>query len=290
MSLCGSFLIRHRSYFQKKKLASISFGFGAESFHFNPDQKYYRFNPQIDATFRPEGLASNKRSVIGLELISLHQENLHKKVLNGTFNSSLTYIYSNSSSSLSRVLGAALQVGDSFTKFSSSYRNRKYYNEGKQYTFRFFFGLLYDQNNSGNFDFGISRVNDYSFKYNFLGRSERSGFFSQQYILAEGGFKSFIPTQNANQWMMSANFSSTLWRGLEVYSDIGVVKNRMQNKRFIYDAGLSLNMIQDYLEIYLPLYSNLGWEIDDNSYSSKIRFTFSVQVSDLISLFTRSWF
>ena len=290
MSLCGSFLIRHRSYFQKKKLASISFGFGAESFHFNPDQKYYRFNPQIDATFRPEGLASNKRSVIGLELISLHQENLHKKVLNGTFNSSLTYIYSNSSSSLSRVLGAALQVGDSFTKFSSSYRNRKYYNEGKQYTFRFFFGLLYDQNNSGNFDFGISRVNDYSFKYNFLGRSERSGFFSQQYILAEGGFKSFIPTQNANQWMMSANFSSTLWRDLEVYSDIGVVKNRMQNKRFIYDAGLSINMIQDYLEIYLPLYSNLGWEIDDNSYSSKIRFTFSVQVSDLISLFTRSWF
>ena len=40
--------------------------------------------------------------------------------------------------------------------------------KGRQYTFRFFIGLLSDQNNSGNFDFGISRVNDYSFKYNFF--------------------------------------------------------------------------------------------------------------------------
>ena len=290
MSLSGSLSIRYRSYFQQKKLASISYGFGAESFHFNPDQRYYRFNPQIDATFRPEGLASNKRSILGLELVSLFQEDQNKKLLDGTFNSSLSYAYSNSSSSSSKVFGVALQTGDSFTKFSASYRNRKYYIEGKQYTFRFFIGLLSDQNNSGNFDFGISRVNDYSFKYNLLGRSETSGFFSQQYVLAEGGFKSFIPTQTANQWMMSANFSTTLWRGLEFYSDIGVVKNRKKNKRFIYDAGLSVNLVQDYLAIYFPLYSNLGWEIDDKAYSSKIRFTLSVQASDLISLFARSWF
>ena len=290
MRLSGSLSIRHRSYFQEKKLASISYGFGAESFHFNPDQRYYRFNPQIDATFRPEGLASNKRSIVGLELVSLFQEDQNKKLVDGTFNSSLSYGYSNSSSSSSKGFGVALQTGDSFTKFSASYRNRKYYTEGKQYTFRFFIGLLSDQNNSGNFDFGISRVNDYSFKYKLLGRSETSGFFSQQYVIAEGGFKSFIPTQTANQWMMSANFSTTLWRGFEVYSDIGVVKNRKENKRFIYDAGFSVNLVQDYLAIYFPLYSNLGWEIDDKAYSSKIRFTLSIQASDLVSLFARSWF
>ena len=189
MSLCGSFLIRHRSYFQKKKLASISFGFGAESFHFNPDQKYYRFNPQIDATFRPEGLASNKRSVIGLELISLHQENLHKKVLNGTFNSSLTYIYSNSSSSLSRVLGAALQVGDSFTKFSSSYRNRKYYNEGKQYTFRFFFGLLFDQNNRAISNIAFDPCNRITWQNFQRGSHNMVGFFDCQRLPYPPDFK-----------------------------------------------------------------------------------------------------
>ena len=290
MSLSGSFSILHRSYFQKKKLASISYRAGVESFHFNQNQRYYRFNPQIDATFRPEGLASNKRSIVGLQLVSLFQEDQNKKLEDGTFNSSLTYTFSNSSSSTSRGFGAALQMGDSFTKFSASYRNRKYYREGKQYTFRFFIGLLSDQNNSGNFDFGISRVNDYSFTYNLLGRSETSGFFSQQYVLAEGGFKSFIPTQMANQWVMSTNLSTTLWRGLEVYSDIGLVKNRGQKNRFIYDAGLSLNLIQDYLGLYFPLYSNLGWEVDDKAYSSKIRFTLSVQTSQLLSLFTRSWF
>ena len=290
MSLSGSFSLRHRSYFQKKKLANISYGFGVESFHFNSDQRYYRFNPQIDATFRPEGLASNKRSIVGLELVSLHQEDQNKKLLNSTFNTSLNYVYGNSSSSSSKRIGAALQMGDSFTKFSASYRNRKYYSEGKQYTFRFFIGLLSDQKKSGNFDFGISRVNDYSFTYNLLGRSETSGFFSQQYVLAEGGFKSFIPTQTANQWIMSANLSTTLWRGLEVYSDMGLVKNRGQKNRFIYDAGLSFNLIQDYLGLYFPLYSNLGWEIDDKAYPSKIRFTLSIQTSQLLSLFTRSWF
>ena len=96
-----------------------------------------------------------------------------------------------------------------------------------------------------------------------MGRSETSGFFSQQYLLAEGGFKSFIPIQMVNQWMISANLSTTLWRGLEIYSDIGLVKNRGQKNRFIYDAGLNLNLIQDYLGLYFPLYSNLGWEIDD---------------------------
>ena len=290
MSLSGSFSIRHRSYFQKKKLANVSYGFGVESFHFKPVQRYYRFNPQINATFRPEGLASNKRSIVGLELVSLHQEDQNKKLIDGAYNSSLSYTYTNSSSSLSRGFGAALQLGDSFTKFSVSYRNRKYYSEGKQYTFRFFIGLLSDQNKSGNFDFGISRVNDYSFTYNLLGRSETSGFFSQQYVLAEGGFKSFISIQMANQWMMSTNLSTTLWRGLELYSDIGLVKNRGQKNHLIYDAGLSFNLIEDYLGLYFPFYSNLGWEIDDKAYPSKIRFTLSIQASQLLSLFTRSWF
>lgn len=290
MSLSGSLSIRHRSYFQEKKLVSISYGLGAESFHFNPDQRYYRFSPQINATFRPEGLASNKRSIVGLELVSLFQEDQNNKLDDGTINTSLSYIYGNSSSSSSKGLDTALQMGGSFTKFSASYRNRKYYKEGKQYTLRFFIGILSDKNNSGNFDFGISRVNDYSFTYNLLGRSETSGFFSQQYVLAEGGFKSFIPTQTANQWIMSANLSTTLWRGLEVYSDIGLIKNRGQKNLFIYDAGINLNLIQDYLELYFPLYSNLGWEIDDKAYPSKIRFTLSIQTSQLLSLFTRSWF
>ena len=290
MTMNGSFSIRHRSYFQKKKLTDISYGLAAESFHFNPDQRYYRFNPQINATFRPNGLASNKRSIVGIELVSLIQEDQNNKFLNDTYNSSLFYTNSNSSSSSSRVYSATLQMGDSFTKFFASYRNRKYYKEGKQYNFRFFIGFLSNQDNTGNFDFGISRVNDYSFMYNLLGRSETSGFFSQQYVLADAGFKSFMNIKTANQRIISTNFSTTLWRGLEVYSDLGLVKNQGQKNHFIYDAGLSLNLIQDYLGLYFPFYSNLGWEIDDKAYASKIRFTLSVQTSQLLSLFTRSWF
>lgn len=289
-SLSGAFSLWHRSFYKEKKLASISYGFGLESFHFNEDQRYYRLNPQIEATFRPEGLASNKRRVVKLNLVFLHQEDQNKELSDGSINGSLTYAYVNGNSSWSKGFGATLQAGESFTKFSASYGNRKYYTEGRQYAYRLFLGVLSDSKHSGNFDFGISRVNDYSFTYKLLGRSETSGFFSQQYVLAEAGFKSLIPIQTANQWVISTNLNATLWRGLEVYSDIGWVKNSGQSKHFIYDAGLNLNIVQDYLGLYFPLYSNLGWEIDDKAYSSKIRFTLSVQASELLSLFTRSWF
>jgi hypothetical protein len=45
------------------------------------------------------------------------------------------------------------------------------------------------------------------FDYNYYGRSENTGFFSQQLIIAEGGFKSKLDTSFANQWMTTVNAS-----------------------------------------------------------------------------------
>ena len=75
-----------------------------------------------------------------------------------------------------------------------------------------------------------------------------------------------------------------------MYGDLGFVKNKEKDASFIYDAGIGLNLVQDYLQLYFPVYSNLGWEVNDNKYSTKIRFTLSLKGNDIISLFTRSWF
>jgi hypothetical protein len=40
------------------------------------------------------------------------------------------------------------------------------------------------------FSYAADRPTDYLFDYNYLGRSESTGLYSQQFILAEGGFKS----------------------------------------------------------------------------------------------------
>lgn len=289
-NLAGSFSVTHRSYFQDRKLSGITYRFGLKSFHFDESNRYYRISPEIFATFKPEGLSSNKRSTIGLQLISLFRENSIQNNYDDFYVGSLSYALANSNSAVSKVFGVNLQVGESFQKVAASYRNRKYYTEARQYTYRLFLGFLADSNNSGNFDFGVSRVNDYSFSFNFLGRSERTGIYSQQYVLADAGFKSFIPVQTANQWVLSSNLSTTVWRSFELYSDVGWIKNKGEKFDFIYDAGVSLNLLQDYLALYFPVYSNLGWEVNDASYANKIRFSLSLEASDIISLFTRSWF
>jgi hypothetical protein len=289
-NLAGSFSVLRRSYFQDRKLSAITYRFGLKSFHFDENNRYYRISPEIFATFKPEGLSSNKRSTIGLQFISLIRENSIQNNYDDFYVGSLSYSLANSNSAISKVFGVNIQVGESFQKFAASYRNRKYYTEARQYTYRLFLGFLADTIKSGNYDFGISRVNDYSFSFNFLGRSERSGIYSQQYVLADAGFKSFIPVQSANQWVWSSNLSTTIWRSFELYGDVGWIKNKGKKFDFIYDAGFNLNLLQDYLALYFPVYSNLGWEVNDASYATKIRFSLSLEASDIISLFNRSWF
>jgi hypothetical protein len=82
--------------------------------------------------------------------------------------------------------------------------------------------LLYNNSNS-DFCFALDRPTDYLFDYGYYGRSESSGF-SQQLILAEGGFKSKLNTPYANQWMTTLNGGYTIWNWIELYGDAGLLK------------------------------------------------------------------
>ena len=86
------------------------------------------------------------------------------------------------------------------------------------------------------------------------------------------------------------NTSIGLWRWIEVYGDLGFLKNKGEKERFVYDSGLRLNLVTDYFELYLPMYSNNGWEIAQPKYQEKIRFIVTVSPKTLIGLFSRKWF
>jgi hypothetical protein len=128
------------------------------------------------------------------------------------------------------------------------------------------------------------------FDYNFFGRSESTGIFSQQYVMAEGGFKSKIAPRYANQYLTALNASYSIWNWIEVYGDIGFMKSKHQTGDFVYDSGIRLNLVQDYFELYFPVYSNNGWEISQNKYNEKIRFVVTFAPKTLVNLFTRKWF
>jgi len=186
-----------------------------------------------------------------------------------------------------------LQFAERFGKVSVNYEYRNLSESNRQFNIRFFAGtFLYNKTDTSSdyFSFALDRPTDYLFDYNYLGRSESSGIFSQQIIIAEGGFKSMLDTPFANRWMTTVNASTTLWKYIEAYGDIGFVKNRSENPNFVYDSGIRLNLITDYFEVYFPIYSNLGWEVGQPNYEERIRILFTLDPGRLLGLFRRKWF
>ena len=60
--------------------------------------------------------------------------------------------------------------------------------------------------------------------------------------------------------------------------------------KFIYDTGIKLNIIPEFLEFYLPVQSTLGFEPAKDSYLSHIRFTFNFNLSAVINHFRKGWY
>jgi hypothetical protein len=185
---------------------------------------------------------------------------------------------------------ATIQFSNNFGKVASEIEYRKLFENNRQVNLRFYAGsFLYNQTNSNYYSFALDRPTDYLFDYNYYGRSESTGFFSQQYIQAEGGFKSKLSNPFANQWITTMNSGFNIWNWIEVYVDIGLLKNKSQNPRFVYDSGIRLNLVTNYFELYFPVYSNNGFEIKEKNYSEKIRFVITFSPSTLINLFNRKW-
>ena len=165
------------------------------------------------------------------------------------------------------------------------------FDDNRQLNLRVFAGtFIHNKTTDDYFDFGLDRPTDYLFESEYIGRSEKTGLFSQQSIIADGFFKSKLATRTANRWMTTLNASYGIWNWIEAYGDIGAIKNKETCAKFVYDSGIRLNLVTDYFELYLPVYSNNGWEVGDKNYGEKIRFIVTFRPETLINLFTRKWF
>ena len=98
-----------------------------------------------------------------------------------------------------------------------------------------------------------------------------------------------MPVSYANQWLTSVNTSVGVWRWIEIYNDAGFVKNRNTNTYFLHDHGVRLNLVNDILEVYFPIYSNNGWETNTPYYEDKIRFVFTANFSRIYNFMRRGF-
>ncbi|HMI07100.1 MAG TPA: hypothetical protein VK528_06120, partial [Flavobacterium sp.] len=292
-SLTGSLGLGINQYRRDSRLYNIRYGINGSYFHYAPDAAYLKFNPSVQFLIREKNFRDNRKQGVVLKYNVVRKDH-SDIVIDSTENYSVFAArYFNTKTEITNHVNfnTDLQLSSHFGKVSGEISYRKLFNNNRQVNARLFAGtFLYNTTDSDYYNFGLDKPNDYLFEYNFFGRSETSGIFSQQLILAEGGFKSKLKPSDANMWLVTTNVSFNVWNWVEVYGDAGFLKNHNQNEKFLYDSGIRLNLVTDYFELYFPVYSNNGWEIADKNYEEKIRFIFTFSPKSLINLFTRKWF
>lgn len=314
----------NKSLFDQKFLFSVTpyfstgtgkfTGAGSLAYSFRPDDSFYRswqvgasgsyFHYDYDLAYRKLSLFSNinfakvLRSSISRTLSFSY--NYYEKDLNPLLSNdaeyskynlwNLGYSYVDNKLIHEISLGGNLQWMEDFQKLSAEAFYRWEFAENKKISFRFFGGYFFSNKAKNNlFDFGVSRVSNYAFNYNLLGQSATSGLLSQQYILAEGAFKSYL-NSSVNQWITSFNVDSHVWKMFNVYADAGLYKNKGHDPKFIWDSGIKLKVIPDFLEIYFPIQSSLGFEPSFSDYGKRIRYTLIFNFSALTNHFRRGWY
>ena len=271
-------------------------GIYGSNFHYAQDLSYNLVSPFFTVEFKRKSLRDVGGKALSTRYIIVDRETLPESekresdaynIFNVRFGSSKPNIIQDIRYT------ADFQLSKSFSKLSVDFRYRKLTDANRQYDLRFYAGsFLYNNTDEDSdfFSFSLDRPSDYLFEYSYLGRSEESGIFSQQIIIAEGGFKSQFENRFANKWLVAANGSVGIWRWIEAYTDAGFYKNNGQNAVFRYDSGIRFNFIHNILEIYLPVQSSLGFEPSLSAYPSKIRFVFTADFNKIINFAKRGFF
>ena len=238
-------------------------------------------------------LRSNVKKLLSFSMFSVDKDVYEKNpnVLDNYTVYNLGYTYSDIGISKYLKTSANTALSDNFGKLSVVFDYRKLFKNNRQFQFRFYFGkFLWNNKSYDNFRNYLGRSDGYLLLDEYLGRSERTGLLSQQFIMAGGGFKSIFENPKSNDLMIATNINIGLWKWFEGYLDLGILKDKDQKTRDFYGTGIKLNLLPDFFELYFPISSSNGIEIDDYRYYNKIRFVLSYEVDSLINLFSRKWF
>ncbi len=293
-TLVGSAAISNTHYFDRGKLFSFRYGVSGVRFSYRYGLFYEKFTPSVNFFFRNPYLRDNERQNLMIRNVNVRRDRDILAPVDQPDYNVLNVRYNYSDTNLTDYFAGSLdyELAKNFSKISFTGEYRKLFRNNRQINLRLFAGsfLYNDERDSDYFSFALDRPTDYLFDYNYYGRSQGSGLFSQQIILAEGGFKSQLEPHFSNQWITTLNASTNIWKWIYAYGDAGLVKNHNISPKFVYDSGIRVSMVQDYFELFFPVYSSRGWEISEDNYDQRIRFIVTLDLRTLIKLFTREWY
>ncbi|HBC02939.1 MAG TPA: metalloprotease, partial [Aequorivita sp.] len=239
-TLVGSASISYTQTMDQGNLYAMRYGFSGNYYSYDRGLFYKRFTPYITFAFRNDDLRDNEKQFINLRNVNVYRDenpnDPDQEPNYSVFN--MQYVYSNPNL-INYFRGVAdYEISSKFSKLSVDLEYRKLFLSNRQLNLRFYAGVfLFNDTREDEdfFSFALDRPNDYLFDYNYYGRSEDSGLFSQQLIIAEGGFKSQLEPAYANSWITTVNASTNIWKWIYAYGDVGLVGNKDRGVNAVFD-------------------------------------------------------
>lgn len=193
-----------------------------------------------------------------------------------------------------------------YLKFAADFQSDIAIGENSRFDFRMFgtYFILNSQRESSNYSdefthgsFALSGLgtNDYLYESYYFARSDRTGFFSRQIDVRDGGFKTssgnISKTGKSNDWAIAVNLKSDVPIGifkklhLRPFLDMAIVSTKSVNNdplqtAFYYSGGIAIEF-GDFLGFYMPFFNSS--EIDQfyNGSSLLNRISFRLNLNKL---------
>lgn len=296
------------------KIQMISLGLTASHFAYANDPfiiNFSRLVPQINIKFKNKNPRSSILKEITFRNININEEVAiykmlpdssylpHKETSNYYMNQ-LMFSFINPRKINPYSFNISAEQGSKFIRTSVEAAYSFSYNKPrKTLDIRTFFGCFVYKDGTVEQDFhyklsGLQGYRDNTFDHYFIGRSEGNGLPSQQFCVTDGGFKVYTPIGQTWDWILAANFKTSIPGKipLKLFADIGVFpnKNKLSGSSLpvYYDAGIQFTIINNIFEIYFPLVmskdiTEVNKNIIDNYFQS-IRFTLNLEKVDPFKL------
>ena len=292
-TLVGSLNLRYQLNSELKDNFSTIFNLSYTSNHYKENLRYQVFSPSVRINFRDnKNLRSKVKKSLSLSLFSVNKDtNIQNNNLLDKYSIyNLGYYYSDIGIIKYLKSSVNTEFSNNFGKINLVFDFRRLLKSNRQLQARIYLGKFFWNNDQfDNFNYNLGRSGGYLFLNNYLGRSESTGLLSQQFIMAGGGFKSFFKDPTTNNFMLASNLNIGIWKWIEGYLDMGMLKDTNEDFRYFYGTGLRLNLLPDFFELYFPISSSNGFELNDYRYKNKIRFIVSYNLESLGKLFSRRW-
>jgi hypothetical protein len=157
---------------------------------------------------------------------------------------------------------------DMFAKLNVEFKKHINYDmQKKGLDIRAFGGVFLDPSDDGRFHYRMESAAgkwDYTYDQVLMGRAATEGLFRRQITQTDVFLKEPGTYANMDNWVLGLNLVSDLpvklplavYLDVFTFSDIDQTPNVKEGEAFIYNGGLQVNVIRDFLEIYLPLFSS----------------------------------